>query len=64
MLLLATILLSVVMVMLESVRSVRQEWGPQLIAVEWGITLLFTVEYAAQVRQSAVALCVEFLWDR
>jgi voltage-gated potassium channel len=47
-LLLATILLSVAMVMLESVRSVRQEWGPQLIAIEWGITLLFTAEYVAR----------------
>jgi voltage-gated potassium channel len=47
-LLLATILTSIATVMLESVQSVRAEWGPQLIAVEWGITLLFTAEYVAR----------------
>lgn len=40
-----TILISVVMVMLESVPSVRAEWGQELYILEWVITGLFTVEY-------------------
>ncbi|MFO7652754.1 MAG: ion transporter [Candidatus Krumholzibacteriia bacterium] len=40
-----SILLSVLVVMLDSVRSVRAEYGRLLIAAEWGFTLLFTVEY-------------------
>ncbi len=36
---------SVVAVMLESVRSVRTEYGTLLYALEWVFTLLFTVEY-------------------
>jgi len=40
------ILLSVAAVMLESVRSVRDEYGPLLRTVEWVFTVLFTVEYA------------------
>ena len=44
--LLALILLSIVAVMLESVAAYRQRFGPQLQAVEWAFTALFTVEYA------------------
>jgi len=40
------ILLSVVAVMLESVGSVRERFGPELYAAEWAFTILFTVEYA------------------
>lgn len=43
--LLVLILTSVLAVLLESVTEVRQRWGAVLIAVEWGFTLLFTVEY-------------------
>src|SRR5688500_6209851 len=39
------ILVSVVAVTLESVRSVRDEYGEILRVVEWVFTVLFTVEY-------------------
>jgi voltage-gated potassium channel len=39
------ILLSVATVVLESVRSVRQQYGPLLYALEWAFTILFTIEY-------------------
>jgi len=44
--LLCAIVVSVLAVMLESVASIRAEYGPQLRAVEWGFTILFTAEYA------------------
>ncbi|MEP0546075.1 MAG: ion transporter [Rhodothermales bacterium] len=37
--------LSVVAVMLDSVGSIRQEYGAELRAAEWAFTVLFTVEY-------------------
>lgn len=40
------ILLSVATVILESVRSVRAQYGEILYALEWLFTILFTVEYA------------------
>jgi voltage-gated potassium channel len=43
--LLATIVLSVVVVVLESVRSLRAAYGAAFVAIEWAITILFTVEY-------------------
>ena len=43
--LIAAILISVVLVMLDSVSSIRQVWGGPLYAAEWMFTLLFTVEY-------------------
>jgi voltage-gated potassium channel len=43
--LLSGILLSVLAVMLESVAAVRARYGPQLRLIEWGFTVLFTVEY-------------------
>jgi voltage-gated potassium channel len=45
-LLLLAIGASVLVVMLESVASVRAAAGPVLRALEWGFTVLFTVEYA------------------
>ncbi len=39
------IVTSVVVVMLESVSAIRLEYGPVLRAVEWGFTILFTIEY-------------------
>jgi voltage-gated potassium channel len=44
-LLLLAIAASVAVVMLESVASVRARAGPTLRALEWGFTILFTVEY-------------------
>ena len=44
-LLLVAIVASVVVVMLESVASVRARVGPTLRALEWGFTVLFTAEY-------------------
>ncbi len=43
--LIITIIVSIVAVMLESVAPVRARFGPQLRAIEWVITILFTVEY-------------------
>lgn len=43
--LIVTILSSVTVVMLESVQSVRAEYGTVLVNLEWFFTILFTVEY-------------------
>ena len=43
--LLIFIIVSVIVVMLESVASVREAYGPLLRAIEWVVTLLFTAEY-------------------
>ena len=43
--LLVAIVASVVAVLLESVPSIRAEYGPTLRVIEWGFTILFTVEY-------------------
>ena len=39
------ILISVVVVMLESVKSVREDYGDILFVAEWFFTLLFSIEY-------------------
>ena len=44
-LLLLAIVSSVTVVLLESVASVRARAGPTLRALEWGFTILFTIEY-------------------
>ncbi|TDI93998.1 MAG: ion transporter [Caldithrix sp.] len=44
-LLIVSIVLSVTAVMLDSVQSVRNEYGGIFFFFEWGFTLLFTVEY-------------------
>ena len=44
-LLLLAIFTSVVVVLLESVATVRARVGPTLRALEWGFTILFTIEY-------------------
>jgi len=44
-LLMLAIFSSVVVVLLESVASVRARAGPTLHALEWGFTILFTIEY-------------------
>jgi voltage-gated potassium channel len=43
--LLVCIVASVITVLLESVGSIRAQYGPALRGLEWGFTLLFTVEY-------------------
>ena len=47
-LLLTAIVASVAAVMLESVPSVRARHGAALLRVEWGFTILFTVEYVVR----------------
>ena len=54
--LLIAILLSVLVVMLESVSYVRAQHGLWLWRLEWGFTLLFTAEYAARI------LCARRPW--
>jgi len=44
--LIACIVLSIVVVMLESVREIREAHGTLLRAAEWVLTILFTIEYA------------------
>lgn len=43
--LLAAILLSIVVVMLESVKEINDKFGTLLIILEWVITFFFTIEY-------------------
>ena len=52
-LLILAILFSVVIVSLESVPEVRAQYGQQLRAAEWVITILFTIEYILRL------MCVE-----
>ena len=47
--LLWTILLSVLTVMLDSVDVINSEYGQPLRILEWGFTLLFTVEYCLRI---------------
>ena len=44
--LLIAILLSVSLVMIESVAPLREQYGREIIAAEWVFTILFTIEYA------------------
>ena len=46
--LIGVILTSVVVIMLESVASVREEYGSLLRGAEWVFTVLFTIEYATR----------------
>lgn len=43
------IVLSVATVMLESIASVRAQWQPVLVVLEWTFTVLFTLEYLARI---------------
>jgi voltage-gated potassium channel len=47
--LILSILVSVAVVMLDSVQSIHAVWGSQLYAAEWLFTLLFTLEFIARV---------------
>lgn len=44
-LLLWTIIISVVVVIMESVQSLRDSYGAWLLGMEWGLTIVFTIEY-------------------
>lgn len=44
--LIISIVLSVLVVMLDSVAAFKNNYGPYLLGAEWGFTLLFTLEYA------------------
>lgn len=48
-LLIVCILLSVLVVMLDSVQSINEHWGGLLYAAEWAFTLLFTAEYLTRI---------------
>ena len=54
--LLAAIMLSVLAVMLDSVKEIHKGWGGWLLAVEWLFTVLFTIEYVARL------VCVRRPW--
>lgn len=43
--LLISIIVSVIVVMLDSVAGLRARYGPLLMGLEWGFTILFTLEY-------------------
>lgn len=43
--LILAIIVSVVAVMLDSVDSIQERYGPLLYVLEWGFTILFTIEY-------------------
>lgn len=47
-LLVFAILLSILVVVLDSVPGLRRDWGSWLAACEWGFTLLFSAEYLAR----------------
>ncbi|MDP6605073.1 MAG: ion transporter [Dehalococcoidia bacterium] len=46
--LIASILVSVAAVMLDSVAAIHVRFGTQLLWIEWGFTLLFTLEYVVR----------------
>jgi voltage-gated potassium channel len=47
--LIGLILLSLIAVILESVREVRDAYGSELMAAEWAFTVLFTIEYVLRI---------------
>jgi len=57
-LLIASILLSVTAVMLDSVASINERWGAELYLIEWIFTILFSVEYV--VRLATVSRPAEY----
>lgn len=54
--LIASIVLSVVVVMLDSVEAIQQQYHGILYVLEWGFTLIFTAEYMARL------ICVNKPW--
>ncbi|MBZ0264802.1 ion transporter [bacterium] len=47
--LIVSILMSIAVVMLESVETVRQQVGHELRLLEWGFTILFSIEYLLRI---------------
>src|SRR5687768_10643879 len=47
--LLGVILLSVIVVMLESIASIREQYHEPLKIIEWSITAIFTIEYLLRI---------------
>lgn len=47
--LIGSIILSVIAVMLDSVSTIRQDYGKQLYFIEWFFTILFTIEYIMRI---------------
>ena len=54
--LIVTILLSVGAVMLDSVPRIHEEYGDYLYVLEWGFTIVFTIEYALRL------WCIQNTW--
>lgn len=52
--LLLAIVLSIIVVMLESVPSIKDNYGDFLISIEWVLTILFTIEYGLRIWISKV----------
>ncbi|MDX1691439.1 MAG: ion transporter [Acidimicrobiia bacterium] len=46
--LMGVIVFSVVLVMLETVEQIEDRFGTELLALEWVVTILFTIEYVAR----------------
>lgn len=47
--LILSIAISVAAVLLDSVASIQSRWGGELYIVEWGFTILFTIEYVLRI---------------
>ena len=47
--LLAAITISITVVMLDSIESVNAQYGHILLKIEWGFTILFTIEYILRI---------------
>ncbi len=47
--LITSIVISVTAVMLDSVTSIHNRYGQELLLLEWGFTILFTVEYVVRI---------------
>jgi voltage-gated potassium channel len=43
------IIISLVIVMLQSIASINAQYGPHMLTVEWIITILFTIEYILRI---------------
>lgn len=55
-LLIAAIAVSLVVVMLDSVETIRARYGAWLVGIEWGLTILFTIEYFVRLYVAKSAL--------
>jgi voltage-gated potassium channel len=47
--LIVAILVSVTVIVLDSIAEIHRSWGPLLQRIEWGFTLLFTLEYLLRI---------------